>query len=115
MPTVLCTDDSREGLATNKCFLETKGFSQTGLDVMACNQIHAVALDYRMSGLSGEDVARKIKPRWPSVPINTLSGYPVVPESAKNLADSFVVKVTLKISCTQSLTGLSDFDLYQKQ
>jgi CheY-like chemotaxis protein len=101
MPTVLCIDDSLDGLTTRKRFLETKGFSvltasdgQTGLDLMACNQIQAVVLDYRMPGLSGEDVARKIKSRWPSVPIIMLSGYPEVPESAKNFTDAFVVKGT---------------------
>jgi CheY-like chemotaxis protein len=115
MPTVLCIDDSRDGLATRKRFLEIKGFSvltatdgQTGLDLMAWNQIHAVVLDYRMPGLSGEDVARKIKSRWPSVPIIMLSGYPEVPESAKNFTDAFVVKGTppdLLLSELDRLTG----------
>jgi CheY-like chemotaxis protein len=99
MPTVLCIDDSREGLATRKLILELKGCSvvtatdgQTGLDLIASNQIDAVILDYRMPGLSGEDVAREIKSRWPSLPIIMLSGYPEVPKSAKDLTDAFVVK-----------------------
>lgn len=98
MPTVLCIDDSREGLATRKLFLELKGYSvitatdgQTGLDLIASNQIDAVVLDYKMPGLSGENVARKIKSRWPSVPIIMLSGSEV-PQSAKDLTDAFVVK-----------------------
>jgi two-component system, OmpR family, alkaline phosphatase synthesis response regulator PhoP len=101
MPTVLCIDDSREGLATRKLFLELKGYSvltatdgQTGLDLIASVQIDAVILDYRMPGLSGESVAREIKSRWPRVPIVMLSGYPEVPKSAKDLSDAFVVKGT---------------------
>lgn len=99
MPTVLCIDDSREGLDTRKCLLELKGYSvltatdgQSGLDLIANNQIHAVILDYRMPGLNGESAAREIKSRWPGLPIIMLSGDPQIPESAKNLSDAFVVK-----------------------
>ena len=101
MRTVLCIDDSREGLVTRKLFLELKGYSvltatdgQTGTDLVASNQIDAVILDYRMPGLSGENLAREIKSRRPGVPIIMLSGYSEVPKSAKNLLDAFVFKGT---------------------
>ena len=99
MPSVLCIDDSREGLAIRKEFLELKGYfvltatdGLTGLDLLASNRIDAVILDYRMPRFSGKDVAREIKSRWPNVAIIMLSGYPEVPESAKDLSDAFVVK-----------------------
>jgi len=99
MPSVLCIDDSREGLAIRKEFLELKGYTVltatdglTGVDLLASNQIDVVILDYRMPRFSGEDVAREIKSRWPNVAIIMLSGYPEVPESAKDLSDAFVVK-----------------------
>lgn len=54
-----------------------------------------VVLDIRLPDLSGPDVARLVRRRWPDVPILFISAYPepvLRDPSAEELADAFLAK-----------------------
>ena len=54
-----------------------------------------VVLDMRLPDLSGPDVARLVRRRWPDVPILFISAYPepvLRDPSAEELADGFLAK-----------------------
>jgi two-component system, cell cycle sensor histidine kinase and response regulator CckA len=54
-----------------------------------------VVLDIRLPDLSGPDVARLVRRRWPDVPILFISGYPepmLRDPSSQDLADGFLAK-----------------------
>jgi CheY-like chemotaxis protein len=116
MPTILCVDDQEIGLATRRLLLETKGYEvltatdgQTGLDLLATHEVAAVVVDYSMPELNGEEVARRIKTKWPTIAVIMLSGYPEIPQSAMEVADAFCVKggsPTALLSELERLTGV---------
>ena len=99
MATVLCIDDQEEALAIRQLLLETKGHCvltgstlEAALQLTRADTVDVVVLDYRLVGVSGEEVARELKRSKPDLPIILLSGYPEVPESALATVDRFVVK-----------------------
>ena len=100
MKTVLCIDDDGTGLSLRKMMLEGEGYhvvtannGEEGLAVLDAQRIDAVILDYRMPEMNGGEVARRIRDRWPNIPVLMLSGYPDdVPEEAIHLVDAFVTK-----------------------
>src|SRR4029079_6739703 len=98
MATVLCIDDSAEGLRIRKLLLEAKGYSavlasggEEGLRVAQEQPVDLVILDYKMAPMDGEEVARRLRSTNPSIPIVMLSGFEV-PQQARDLVDSFVTK-----------------------
>lgn len=100
MKTIVCIDDDRAGLAMRKMMLESEGYKvftakngKEGLALLDAETVDAVILDYRMPSMDGAEVARRIRERWPQIPVVMLSGYPDdVPEAAIHLVDAFVTK-----------------------
>lgn len=100
MKTILCVDDDQTGLALRKMMLEGEGYrvfvansGKEGLAILQDRSIDAVILDYRMPSMNGDEVAMRIRERWPQVPIVMLSGYPDdVPETAIHLVNAFITK-----------------------
>jgi CheY-like chemotaxis protein len=100
-PTILCIDDQEQGLFVRKMVLQREGYSvltatngALGLQLMEQHEeIDAVVLDYRMTGVDGEAVASAIKRRRPDIPIVMLSGYASeLPKRALKLVDAVVEK-----------------------
>jgi CheY-like chemotaxis protein len=80
MPTLLCIDDIPQGLALRKLMLGEKGYDvltacdgPTGIEMARQNPIDVVVLDYKMPGMTGDEVAEIIKRERPEVPIILLS------------------------------------------
>lgn len=97
---VLCVDDHVPGLTTRKALLESFGYSvetatsgAEALEAVARKSFDAVVLDYRMPGMDGLEVARRLKGRYPQLAIVLLSGYAgELPEELLRLATATVSK-----------------------
>ncbi len=79
---ILLIDDNRHGLVARRTVLEQQGYSVTtaasgedGLKKFAENAFDVVVTDYRMPGLSGQQVIKKLRQDAPRLPIVLLSGY----------------------------------------
>lgn len=99
-PVILCVDDNAAGLFTRKLLLEAKGFriltasdGPTGLAIVDREPVDAVLLDYKMPGMDGDEVARRLRSTHPNIPIVMLSGFPhELPETLVARIDGSVVK-----------------------
>ncbi len=100
MAMLLCIDDQESSLRIRKMFLEAQGHTvltategRCGLQLLAANPVDMLILDYRMPGMSGEEVAREARRTRPTLPIILLSGYMHdLPESLRSLADALITK-----------------------
>lgn len=97
---ILCIDDNTTGLNIRQGLLQAKGFvvrtatdGLSGLEITDKEPIDAVILDYKMPGMDGEEVAKRLRARHPHIPILLLSGFPgLVPESLLSIVDGFLEK-----------------------
>ena len=97
---VLCVDDHAPGLNIRKIFLESFGYQvetassgAIALELAAAREFDAVVLDYRMPGMSGLELARALRRRFPSLPLIVLSGYVSdIPQELPGLVSAFVTK-----------------------
>ncbi len=83
---LLLIDDNRHGLAARKTILADRGYQVTtacsgeqGLEffesLLESEPFHMVVTDYRMPGIWGDEVVRRIKSTSPNIPVVILSGY----------------------------------------
>jgi len=79
---ILLIDDNRHGLVARRSVLEQHGHKvvvastgQDGLDQFDEQAFDIVVTDYRMPGVSGQQVIRKLRQQSPRTPIVLLSGY----------------------------------------
>ena len=97
---ILCIDDNTTGLDIRQMLLQAKGFGVrtatdglSGLEIINNEPIDAVILDYKMPGMDGEEVAKRLRARHPHIPILLLTGFAgLVPESLLSMVDSFIEK-----------------------
>ena len=79
---ILLIDDNRHGLVARRAVLEQLGHKvttaasgQDGLERFQAESFDVVVTDYRMPGVTGQQVIRKIRQEKPKTPIVLLSGY----------------------------------------
>ena len=79
---ILLIDDNQHGLVARRELLRGEGYKvevassgQEGLDAFSARAFDLVVTDYRMPGMSGQQVIRKIRQQKPGVPIVLLTGY----------------------------------------
>jgi CheY-like chemotaxis protein len=97
---LLCVDDDTDTLRLRKRLLEAGGYSvltvNTGddaLQVLGEDQtIDLVLLDYLMPGMNGDELARKIRSRYPVLPLVSVSAVGQLPESLLQVIDARVQK-----------------------
>jgi CheY-like chemotaxis protein len=96
---VLCIDDNQDVLECEKAFLETFGYTvltapsgSKGLELASAHSVDVVIVDYFMPGMSGPEVAIKMRRLRPQAPIIMLSGAVDVPEQVLKWVDAFVAK-----------------------
>jgi len=96
---ILCIDDHRQGLHARRLVLEAAGYDvitassgRIGLRLLGRHPVRVVILDYRMPGMDGEAVARKIRRTHPHVAILMLSGQIDLPKRSSSAVDAFVAK-----------------------
>src|SRR5262245_52701467 len=73
-------------------FVLTAASGEEALEVLRCNTVDAVVLDYVMPGIDGEETARRIRMTNARIPIVFCSGHPALPESVSRIADAVVDK-----------------------
>lgn len=79
---ILLVDDEEAFVTTLQERLEMRGFScrvaldgETGLGMIEARLPDVVVLDLRMPGMGGAEVLRRIRARWPELPVIMLSGH----------------------------------------
>ncbi|MGH9739572.1 MAG: response regulator [Candidatus Acidiferrales bacterium] len=98
-PAILCIDDEPDAIQIRKLLLESEGYKvldastgEEGLRLFKAHTIHAVVVDYWMSGMNGLAVAREIRKLSPAIPIIVLSGFSELPGEAVGIADRWILK-----------------------
>lgn len=107
MPAILLVDDNDEFLAVAEEFIEASddfrvtGKARNGFEALAMLEQarpDVLIVDISMPGMSGLEVTRKVKERWPGLPILILTLLDAEAHRQVALeagADAFVVKSTM--------------------
>lgn len=97
--TILCVDDHWKDLIERKALLEQNNFAvvqatawEESLQLFLDNKVHAVVLEYQLSGMTGDAVAAMMKRLKPHIPILLLSAYGPLPEKKLRAVDAFLCK-----------------------
>lgn len=97
--TILCIDDHWNGLIGRRILLESSGYEvlqasdgDEGLRLFLSHAVDAVVVDYQMPGMSGSQIAAKMKRINSRVPIMLLSAYGPLPKNKLRSVDTFVSK-----------------------
>src|SRR5260370_24463245 len=95
---ILCVDDSHKMLLICRRLLEDSGYQvftasngKAGLEMLEEHSIDAVVVDNRMPGMTGTELAQKIKQAYKNVPILMFSDSGAEPTSL-DLIDLFLNK-----------------------
>jgi CheY-like chemotaxis protein len=96
---ILCVDDESVGLEVRKILLERAGYrvvtaldGDSGLEIFAKEPVEAVVLDYAMPGLTGAEVATRMRTIKPQIPILMLSAYTSLPVEVNDVVDLSMTK-----------------------
>jgi CheY-like chemotaxis protein len=96
---VLCVDDETIGLEVRRMLLERAGYrvltaldGNAGLDLFEREPVEAVVLDFSMPGMSGGEVAQRMRQVKPHVPILMLSAYTSLPPEVTSSVDLAMTK-----------------------
>jgi len=96
---VLCVDDETIGLEVRRMLLERAGYrvltaldGKAGLDLFEREPVEAVILDFSMPGMSGGEVAKRMREVKPAVPILMLSAYTSLPPEVSQSVDLAMTK-----------------------
>ena len=111
-PVILCVDDEPNSLVLRKLVLQKAGYEVVtassailALDVLASRQVDLVLSDQLMPGLTGTELARQVKTRWPSLPVILISGVNEIPPDAA-IADLFMSKVEGPVMMCQNISDV---------
>jgi len=99
-PTILCIDDDSETLKVRQLFLESFGYevvaASSGPDALRTlsegSGVDLVLLDYAMPGMNGDEVAARLKARYPTLPVVVVSAIAQLPASLLSRVDGYVQK-----------------------
>ena len=111
-PVILCVDDEPNSLVLRKLVLQKAGYEVVtassailALDVLLSRQVDLVLSDQLMPGLTGTELARQVKTRWPSLPVIIISGVNEIPADAA-IADLFMSKVEGPVMMCQNISDV---------
>jgi CheY-like chemotaxis protein len=111
-PVILCVDDEPNSLVLRKLVLQKAGYEVVtansaiaALDVLASSRVDLVLSDQLMPGVTGTELARQIKNRWPSLPVILISGVNEIPADAE-VADLFMSKVEGPVMMCQNINDV---------
>jgi len=99
-PLLLSIDDDTETLRQRALLLEANGYSvqsmesgREALDWLASGtQVDLVLLDYAMPGMRGDELARSLKERYPSLPLIAVSAAEKLPAAFQDIVNASVRK-----------------------
>lgn len=83
----------------------TANSATAALDILASSRVDLVLSDQLMPGLTGTELARQIKTKWPSLPVILISGVNEVPVDAE-IADLFMSKVEGPLMMCQNINDV---------
>ena len=97
---LLCIDDDAETLRQRALLLESSGYSvlsrqsgQAALDLLAGGTpVDLVLLDYVMPGMSGNELAHKLREKYPDLPLVAVSASESLPKEFLKVVDASVKK-----------------------
>jgi len=96
---ILCVDDEENPLVLRKCVLEKAGYEvltarsgKEALELAATRKLDLILTDQLMPGMSGTELAKRIRTQYPGVAIVLLSGVNDIPAGV-GVADAFLSKV----------------------
>lgn len=96
---ILCVDDETVGLKVRQLLLERAGYKvltaldgRTGIEIFGREPVDGVVLDYSMPGMTGGEVAAKLRCIKPHIPILMLSAYTSLPPEVNRLIDGAMTK-----------------------
>jgi CheY-like chemotaxis protein len=97
--TILCVDDEPIPRELRKLILSKQGYRVVtaasgfeALDLLHAGGIDFILSDQMMPGMSGTDLAKRVRGTWPNLPFLLVSGVNEIPAGAE-YADGFVSKV----------------------
>ena len=98
-PLILCVDDETVGLHVRRMLLERAGYrvltaldGPAGIDLFEREPVDAVVLDFSMPGMSGGEVAQRLRAIKPLVPILMLSAYTSLPPEIDSIVNLSMTK-----------------------
>ncbi len=74
-------DSCQQILSRKGCDVQTAGGGSSGLDMLQHHPFDVLILDIQLPGMSGEEVLKLARTRFPNLPVIIITGYPTV-ESA---------------------------------
>lgn len=96
---ILCVDDEDNPLVLRKLVLEKAGYKvltarsgQEALQMLTTQHVDLVLSDHLMPGVTGSELAQRIKAEHPRIPVILISGLNDIPVNA-DAADAFISKV----------------------
>lgn len=97
---LLCVDDDPETLKVRRLLFETSGYfvvtaesGEAALEILAAGPaVDLVLLDYLMPGMNGDELANRLRQRFPSLPLIAVSAVGRLPESLLNTVDATIQK-----------------------
>jgi CheY-like chemotaxis protein len=114
---IFCVDDEIPTLRARKALLEAAGYSvvtaSSGAEVLDTlakgTQVDLVLLDFVMGEMNGDELARKLRERYPDLPLIAVSALEQLPLTFLNTVDGHVRKgqspETLLATISQVLAG----------
>jgi DNA-binding NtrC family response regulator len=116
---ILCVDDEADGLFLRKTLLEEAGYSvltatnaADAVKIFGSNKIDLVVSDHLLRGLTGAEMASRMKLTKPNLPILLLSGVGDLPEGTQNI-DRFLNKAEGPEKLLQTVAELLRYRRFQ--
>jgi CheY-like chemotaxis protein len=109
---ILCVDDEENALILRRLVLEKSGFevltansAREAQEVLATRSVDLILSDQLMPGITGTELARTVKARYPQIPFVLVSGVNEMPEGIE-LTDMFISKLEGPVILIQKITEL---------
>lgn len=107
---ILCVDDEENPLILRKMVLEKAGYNvvtansgKNALEILQSQSVDLVLSDLLMPGMTGTELARQVKERYPRIPVILVSGVNEIPPDA-SYADRFISKVEGPVSLCENIS-----------
>ena len=107
--TILCVDDEQVALFLRKAVLQKFGFevvtassAKEALRILASQRVDLVLSDLLMPEVSGTELAKAIKEKYPNLPVVVVSGVNEIPPEVR-FADLFISKLEGPVTLCERL------------
>lgn len=109
---ILCVDDEPNSLILRKLVLERAGFKVLtagsaiqAMELLSTTPVDLVLSDQLMPGVTGTELARKVKAAHPQLPVILISGVNEMPPDA-NDADLFMSKMEGPVAMCEKISAV---------